>query len=582
DQKIFSLYNRIISLSDNRNDAAIGYLGYGLCKLWSSDVVGAIENFYQINPKTFKYRSYSIATCFRIIKKFDVAEKFYLKEIADSGYAEGSYRALADMYLKSNNQKKAIALIYNKNAEQHLSRNKVKNLAYLDGNVSLFFVALFQLIYERINIIGLIAAFLITITYLLFLRRIDIYKRKKWIFLLLVFFLGEIISFGSDYLSSIIYYDLGFSRNGKEIHDFFYSVFATGAVEEIIKIFPLLILLIFSKSVSQPFHYILIASVSALGFAFVENLLYFNTDSINIIHGRALISVLGHMFYSSVIAYGLILAKFRGKINSVIAFFIFYILASISHGLYNWLLDFGYSYLFVLYYLFIIRIWVAFINNSLNNSPHFDYKILFPAKKIQYFLVMSLTGILAFEYIALGYIYGSETANNTIQSTTSTGSIVIFFLSTRLSRFDLMKKQWKVINLKINPFVFTAPLNYVGTEIRFITYKRKVLQGGFPEQTNNGIIINRITVENDAIWKFKKRKKENNWFIVELNSPFVYENKMHNKVLIKFQGKDPGLIEGDEALAKLMIVENKDLLLKEKINRTEIQFVETIVVDNRV
>lgn len=579
DLKVFSYYNRIISLARYRKDAAIGHFGYGLGKMWTSKIAAAIENLIQIEPKDLKYRSFSIATCFRLIKKYDIAEKFYKKEIADSGYVEGAYKSLVDMYMGNSDFDKAIPFIYNPQATKYIPKNKIKVLAYLDNNIKLYFISLFELIYDRINIVGLIAAFLITLTYLIFLRAIDIYKREKWINVYFVFLLGVVMSFGSDYLSTYIQFNLHYEPSGEKLHDFGYAVFATGAVEEIIKIIPLIILLTFTKIAKEPYDYIVYASVSALGFAFMENLLYFNTDSINIIHGRALISVIGHMFYSSVIAYGLILAKYRRNMHPVFAFICFYALASVSHGLYNWLLQFGYSYLFVLYYLVILKIWVAFINNSLNNSTFFDYNIKIPARKIQYFLVMSLCGILAFEYISLGYIYGPETANNSFLNTSSTGSIIIFFLSTRLSRFDLVKKHWKIIDFRINPFLFTAPLNYVGTEIRFVTYSRKILNEGLSDIFYKGKIVNRINIENDAIWSFKKRKNESNWFVVDLDIPFKYNNFLYKSVFIKFRGGNPGLLNGNEALAKLLVTESPKTDLSDNMKRTSMQFVDTIVVD---
>lgn len=61
-------------------------------------------------------------------------------------------------------------------------------------------------------------------------------------------------------------------------------------------------------------HDVLIyASVSALGFAFIENVLYFDVVGPHVIVGRALSSVLMHMALSTLALYGFMLGHFRRR-----------------------------------------------------------------------------------------------------------------------------------------------------------------------------------------------------------------------------------------------------------------------------
>lgn len=215
---------------------------------------------------------------------------------------------------------------------------------------------------------------MILMTWLMYLRRIDIYETEKWIFIFITLILGMLVCFATDYIYSYNEYNLGFTFTNTRYKNFLFSVIGIGAVEEIVKIIPLFIILLFTKAIDEPFDFIFYASLSALGFAFIENILYFKHSAINIIHGRALLSVVGHMFNTSVIAYGLILAKYKWKRNMFPAFLLFFVLASLAHGIYNYLLIYNYLFVFLFYYYLCIKVWGTLINNALNNSKYFPWQ----------------------------------------------------------------------------------------------------------------------------------------------------------------------------------------------------------------
>ena len=69
-------------------------------------------------------------------------------------------------------------------------------------------------------------------------------------------------------------YSLGFKKSGEVVNDLFYCVFGIGLIEETVKIIPFLLMLKFSRQINESIDYVIYASVSALGFAFMENLIY--------------------------------------------------------------------------------------------------------------------------------------------------------------------------------------------------------------------------------------------------------------------------------------------------------------------
>jgi hypothetical protein len=254
------------------------------------------------------------------------------------------------------------------------------------------------------------------------------------------FLLG--VYFLSDFINQFLHFDL----NGKMVNDFFYCVFGIGAVEELMKIIPLLLLIRFTKAVHEPYDYILYASLSALGFAFIENLKYFDERNLNIIHGRALASTVSHMFDSSIIAYGLILNRYKRKYNPGLNFMLFFLLAALAHGFYDfWLINKAardFSIFTILFLIVGISVWDTFLNNALNNSDFFDKDKQLEAPKLRAYLIYSLSGILLFEYAALSIKYGPSVGGNNLFSSIYGGTYLLLFISSSLSRFKLVKGKW--------------------------------------------------------------------------------------------------------------------------------------------
>jgi RsiW-degrading membrane proteinase PrsW (M82 family) len=164
---------------------------------------------------------------------------------------------------------------------------------------------------SNINRWGFFAALAILIVWVIFLVQLDIYEREKWYSVIFAVLLGMFFTFFADALYKFYSVFLHFNLNGNIYNDFLYCWFGIGLIEEIVKIIPFLILLRYFTMINESYDYILYASLTALGFSFIENLIYFQTNQLHIIHGRALSSSLAHMFFSSIIAYGIFLNSFK-------------------------------------------------------------------------------------------------------------------------------------------------------------------------------------------------------------------------------------------------------------------------------
>ena len=155
-----------------------------------------------------------------------------------------------------------------------------------------------------------IIAFFVSMIWLQYILKLDIYDKEKWKHIAFVFILSVFTTYGCFILYPL-FNAAGFNLNGNVINDFFYCIFGIGLIEETVKFIPFLILLKFTKAINEPYEYLLYASVSALGFAFAENMIYLNNYGIHIVAARAFYAAVAHMTFCSTVAYGLLLKKYR-------------------------------------------------------------------------------------------------------------------------------------------------------------------------------------------------------------------------------------------------------------------------------
>lgn len=378
-----------------------------------------------------------------------LSEIYFLNEISLKGYVAGAYPNLARFYWDIGDDDGIYRILSSEEGESYVPVGMARKLFFIDAKIFSYLKSLVDN-YNGINFWGFLAAFLIMISWIVFLRKVDVYETEKWkltIAAVIMGMLGSVLVFPfSDFLNMVA----DFTLNGEIINDFLYSFIAIGMVEEFVKILPLLILLKYTKAVNEPFDYILYASLSALGFAFAENLLYFTEQNLEIIHGRALIAVVSHMFDSALIGYGLMLNRYKRHYNPYVNLIFFFLLASFSHGFYDfWLVnDAVHSLSFISLILAFVQIQLfnIFMNNSLNHSVFFDKNKSLDNELMRGYLISSLAAVLILEYVALAFRWSPDQANDELFSSIAGGTWIILFISRTLSQFKLTKGIWAPVS----------------------------------------------------------------------------------------------------------------------------------------
>lgn len=480
----------------------------------------------------------------------------HYKELAlEAGAHELSASWLIQYHFERKNYEGLSYLLDNVNAFHHFPLDLRREVQFLDANIMGYYGTIFTSFIRDINPLGVLAALLILVVWFRFVTQLAFFQQLRPPELIVCLILGMGFAFLTFLLSDALEY---WSGDSEFWNTFTWSVVGIGAIEELVKIIPLLILMLVIRRELEAYEYVLFASISALGFGFSENLLYFDGTYGSIITGRALTATVGHMIDSSIFAYGFVLAKLKYKhLNSVVAFFIFWGLAALVHGLYDYWI-FAELYLFFFFFLLlIIRIWNTVLNNSLNNSRGFSYSSNFNTKRLQFYLAVSLTIIIMFEYVVTGAQLGKEEANSFLLTAFFSGGFLIAFLGSKLSSLNLIKGYWGKINYSINPFTDDiVTQNFVKQKVFLSTY---YADEGLVEYFPQGVlgkITSRVILQNRASTFFMSND-DSKWFLLKLSYQLEEPGFRKDKVLIQFKDQYSSLNDQKKFIVKLLLIPEK-------------------------
>jgi RsiW-degrading membrane proteinase PrsW (M82 family) len=302
-----------------------------------------------------------------------------------------------------------------------------------------------------------------------YFRLIDVFEKENLLRVGATFLLGAASTMLVFGLHTIWPEPLWLSMDGTFVNDFLYCTFGIGLVEETAKSVPVIItLLLFRKHINEPVDYIATFSVSALGFAAAENVMYFSEYGAEIISSRAILSNVGHMLFASLTAYGVVLVKFRNLKPGFIIVPLLLLAASVFHGIY----DFGLMYseggiigilTTILFFFLGVSVFATILNNSLNISPFFTYKHVIHSSDVAKRMILYY--VILFSVQCAVVLFQTDIRNVISLVFGSVWTILPIVLITvlRLSRFKLIKGRWNLVKPEL-PFgiSFRKPDNQPG------------------------------------------------------------------------------------------------------------------------
>jgi RsiW-degrading membrane proteinase PrsW (M82 family) len=569
---------QIYSESNDKALQDIGHYGKGLILVNLEEYEAALEEYLLVKNQNNTYFNNSIGNVYKHLANDQQAEIHFRKEISLHGNLPGAYSNLINLLFYQNKIDELHQFLNDKEIIPYFPSKIEREIYFIEKRPFPYFVALIQHVYDGINIFGFTSAFLIMCCWVIYLRKLDIFESELWKHTVITLLLGMAFSFLTYPLSDFDNLFFKFNLNGNVINDFFYSIIGIGAIEELVKIIPLLLMLRYTKAINEPFDYIKYASLSALGFAFIENLLYFNESSLHIIHGRALTAVVSHMFDSSIIAYGLILNRYKRQKNSFLNFLLFWALASVSHGFYDfWLINKTASIFQIVSIVYVVAsmyMWNSLKNNALNHSTFYDKNKFLNVDIIESYLFYSLSGILIFEYLVLGIKFSPDVANQSILTSLYSGTYLTIFLALNLGKFTIVKGEW-------------VPIKYWDKEVDEKEEEIKLANKNFQligSKLVLGIISNNeftseILPNHGNVVKKCTISNEPKWYLLQLEKSFDIDSYKGDFVLITTKDTRETILKKKNIVVALYIIPKEINLDASNINRTELTFCGWATVD---
>ena len=190
-------------------------------------------------------------------------------------------------------------------------------------------------------------------------------SEKEPIKLLLKLFIGGILSagltLGVSYLLNQFFPDVLYHQGMSGISLFIYTFFFVSLVEEISKFIVTYFISYHNREYDQFYDMIVYAVFIALGFAWIENLLYVYEGGFQIALLRGLVAVPTHVSVAVFMGYYLSLSKIAdlNHDSSKIKYLLLSVLVPmILHGIYDYLIYSSNYFCVYLYYFFIIILYI--------------------------------------------------------------------------------------------------------------------------------------------------------------------------------------------------------------------------------
>ncbi|MBN1900117.1 PrsW family intramembrane metalloprotease [Candidatus Sumerlaeota bacterium] len=425
----------------------IGYYGLGLIASINKKYDDALSFFEGIQNSRLKYLNNSIGYVYYVQKEYIPAEEYFRIEIKNRGNLSGAVSNLSRLLYEMKRYEELDALSQNPDLSQYVSQGTKRLITFHQGKWGEYIQYIFRYDFKYLNLAGFLGALLATFVWYFFLRNLDVFEPEKHHYLFLTFLLGAVISPFCLIFYDAAHYWFQFDATGHWFNDLMYCVFGIGLFEELVKVTPLLLILFFTREINESIDFIIYASLGALGFAFMENILYFSESHLYVMEGRSLISALFHMVTVSLVGYGIFLGKSKKFGKPVSNFFFFFLLACLLHGVFDyWIICKTLPrYLIQLSFLtaiFSVILYNRMIVNSLNQSQYFDQNALHKLREMRMYLGVALISIVIFQYWVLAVKFGHELATLTFLKRSMFTLFIIYIFGFHLSRLELKKNAW--------------------------------------------------------------------------------------------------------------------------------------------
>jgi RsiW-degrading membrane proteinase PrsW (M82 family) len=502
-----------------------GYYGHALMYKHLENYELMIEDLASITIKDKPYYYCELGWANAYLGHVTKAIDCFKKELTfENGNKSDAYKGLAEVYFSLKQTDEIHALMaepmFVKNCPDYILRNEYFHhgpfLTYIVNNLEL-----------RGTWDLILAACLIALLWGYYFTRFKLFAPKDYVLYFIVFIISCVLTPFSVVLYDILHYGLQINVDSSFSESVCYYIFGVGLIEELVKALPVLICVgIFSKRMKEPVDYLILATMSALGFSFMENLMYFDQYygnlNYDVIHNRSVLSVIMHIFCSTIIWYGFIKTKRLKHVKYIIKCIL---ISIVAHGMYDVFLTQAVSSVFYIF-SFVMVVFSFFglkmmYNSALNQSPFFNPNEKYPTNENAFMLVVSLGMILIFEFLLDAIRFGAPHANDSLLSSLLAYIAILIIYSSNFARIVLCRNHWSSVrDMFVSNFSMTRTIN---SEVVLIPNKKSVNNFIYPLY---GKIVELVSIEGS-----------NYNYLIQLTEPIAYNGQPINTLVACYMMK---------------------------------------------
>ena len=413
DTKILAHYE---ALAAQPESADIGHYGLGLIHALRQEYPAALEEYWRVANRDQGNLDNSIGQVYLHLGDPDAAEEHFWREMELGGNVGGAVGNLVRLYLERGDMQGMRALLENPRARGYISLSAWRVFAFRTGQVGRYLRLVFLAPLEEIGFQAGVTALMICAMWFIYFWRIDVFEQEPLAMALRALLLGALAALCSFILSDALGVLSPLQMGKGWLGDLAYSVIHIGVVEELVKFLPVLGIVLLTKEVNEPLDMLIYGSLSALGFATLENALYFSGLGLGIVFDRFLLSTVGHMTDTSLVLYLWARARHQGAGKELAAVVGGLGLAAVVHGLYDFFLigalySPGTSFALSLLMAFL---WGRMLRSCLKRSPFFDFdRSLSASNRLRNYQLLLSGALIALliAYLRNNADYSTDTAN---------------------------------------------------------------------------------------------------------------------------------------------------------------------------
>tara|TARA_B100000768_G_C11191064_1_gene337365 strand:+ start:89 stop:667 length:579 start_codon:yes stop_codon:yes gene_type:complete len=182
----------------------------------------------------------------------------------------------------------------------------------------------------------------------------------------------------------------------------------------------------------------------------------------------------------------------------------------------------------------------------------------------------SLSAIFLFEYVLVGGRFSADIANAELKKDLSSGFFLLIFLTTKLSKFDVIPNYWAPLKfwdwntLFSLPRVTTKKFNLddiLGSKIEIKSY------GEY------GVLSKHLPVKGEVVRR-ELLSWEKDWYLIKLDEPIKVAWKQQYFVLLKTKDENDVFLKRSDQPVQVRLVNKIDDLIKERKMKRDFLFVD--------